>query len=88
MMPPASFDGSWYGVARVHFKEAAEVRVKSGVAIGLICKEQLIDAVEEDSIRCWEYNGVEFRAGKDTDDLVKFLERRIAETQRDATPVY
>jgi hypothetical protein len=82
LMPPASLDGAWYGVVRVHFRENAEVVVKSRVKVGLICKEQLIDADDEASVTCWEYNGVEFRAGDDIDGMIAFRERRMAEAAR------
>ena len=82
LMPPASLDGAWYGVVRVHFREDSEVAKKSKVKIGLICKEQLIDADEDGSIYCWEYNGVEFRAGDDVGTMIAFLERRMSEHAR------
>ena len=83
MMPPASFDGAWYGVVRVHFRTDSETVKKSGIKIGLVCKEQLINATELDSIMCWEYNGVEFRAGGDVGGMIEFLERRFAVARKE-----
>jgi hypothetical protein len=82
MMPPASFDGAWYGVVRVHFRIGSGTAVRSGVIIILVCKEQLINCTEEEAVIGWEYNGVEFRAGHDVGDMVAFLERRFGAAER------
>lgn len=84
MMPPASFDGAWYAVVRVHFKEDAEVTTKSKVKIGLICIEQLIDADDDAVVYCWAYHGVEFRAGGEMEQMIALLEQRIADRARNA----
>ena len=73
---------------RVHFRDDSEVALKSKVKIGLICKEQLIDADEDAAIHCWEYNGVEFRAGGDIDRTVAFLEQRMNERARTNSAVF
>ena len=78
MMPPASFDGAWYGVVRVHFKVRSGTAARSGVIIILVCKEQLLNCTEDEVVIGWEYSGVEFRAGGDVDEMVAVLERRFA----------
>ena len=42
----------------------------------------MIDADDESAISCWEYNGVEFRAGEDIGNMIAFLDRRMAEAAR------
>ena len=82
MMPPASFDGAWYGVVRVHLRAQSGTVLRSGVVICLVCKEQLIECTDEDMVIGWEYNGVEFRVGNDLDDTINYLERRMTERAR------
>jgi hypothetical protein len=78
MMPPASFDGAWYGVVRVHIRVGSDTAKTTGVIIILVCKEQLINCSFEEAVVGWEYNGVEFRAGGNIKDMVDFLEKRFA----------
>ena len=84
MMPPASFDGAWYGVVRVHLRTQSVTAARSGVVICLVCKEQLIDCTEEDMVIGWEYNGVEFRVGNELNETIGYLEKRMAERARTA----
>jgi hypothetical protein len=78
MMPPASFDGAWYGVVRVHIRVGSNTARITGVIIILVCKEQLINCSFEEAVIGWEYNGVEFRAGENLKQMVDFLEKRFA----------